>query len=208
MKSTDKSFLEVVLYTVREPVTFLDRVRRVEAALRPKASGMRWWTHWVKPGDTTERAEVVAWATPAEAYRAAEVMITDPELKFFVDHITDIKHMSHYWADVAPLVFYEQLSGGGLLELALFESTDAETTVGCQPELHRALTRQAGLLHHHPLRDDRHDRRFGDLALWQSAEAHHVAGRTLPQAPQLAPYFSHIDRMLGFDLFEPAYHSR
>lgn len=198
------SFLEVVTYEVTAINDFAQLARRAEEVLRRKASGMQWWSHWESVKNPQLKAEVVAWATPAEAYEAARIMEEDPDLKFFTREILAIPHMSHYHAAVTPDDLREQM-GNGLLELALFTSEQPAKTQQHQSTLHAAVQNEVGLYHHHSLTDDKRDAAFGDLVLWQSAEAHQSAGAHLTKQPDLAPYFGAIGKLEVFELFTLRY---
>jgi len=200
-KMNESSFLETVVYTVQSDEDFTSIVSQAEKTLRQKVNGMQWWSHWIST-DGKYRADIVSWATPSEAYHAAEVMDKDPDLKFFTSHITEVTHMSHYWLEEHPkqlkaLVCFEDQ----LLELALFTSNNPEVTRGKQRLLHRQIANLDGAIAHYALRDDKNDKAFGDFALWKDADSHDIAGQTLPSDPKLQPYFKSIDSLHIFQLF-------
>ena len=196
-----EEFLEIVVYAVDPDLDFTALVSRAEKAMRTKADGMYWWSHWISPDDNSLRADVVCWATPEEAYAAAGIMDRDPEMKFFTSAITEVKHMDHYRAQLSPADLKDNLNDPGLLELAFFTSAQPEVTAANHPKLHATATSEAGCIVHQSLRSARHEDGFGGFILWTDLSAHReVAGR-LTKATELQAYFGSIGKVSIFQLF-------
>lgn len=198
MSNVQQPFLEIVHYTVKDPASFTAINERAAHALRPLTEGMGWWSHW-RGEDAAERAEVVAWSSPATAYAAAETMERHPAMRFFMDALDEIKFMSHYHVENAP--DWRALQQAGLLELALLGLEDAAAADPAHRALHAALTERPGVVFNGQLRQDGTTGGRGDLVLWHSPAVHQAAGRELPGDARFQPYFGQIKDMHVFRTF-------
>ena len=142
MSNVQQPFREIVHYTVKDPASFTAINERAAHALRPLTEGMGWWSHW-RGEDAAERAEVVAWSSPATAYAAAETMERHPSMRFFMEALDEIKFMSHYHVENVP--DWRALDQAGVLELALVDLGDAASAEPAHRDLHAALTRRPGV---------------------------------------------------------------
>ncbi|OAV45196.1 hypothetical protein A3850_012140 [Lewinella sp. 4G2] len=184
--------------------TFLPVVSKAAKLLWDKASGLRWWSHWVGE-DGQMRADVVCWDGLDSAFAAAEMVMADPDFQFFSAAIAAVQHMGHYRSSVNAADLRGTMeTKSGLLELALFSTKDPATSHAIHPKLHSLLSQREGCHHHAMLRHDKDADVLGDLAIWQSKEQHELAAAALMGLPELGPYFSSISEMKVFGLFAAA----
>lgn len=86
---------EIVTYTVGNSEG-ADRARKKAEELLSAFPGFIAWTAFSGNENSTKRADLLVWQSPAEAQAAAEVVGTDPAFADFRASITGVTSMEHY----------------------------------------------------------------------------------------------------------------
>ena len=197
--ATDGAYLEVAVYTVKNNSEFPAIRLQAEKNLQENAPGFLWWKRL--RGDNGSFADILAWASPPDAKKAAVIVRTDESFRPFVSSIQSVIHFGHYQATVDSILLGEQIDSAPLVEIALYTVRDASTHAVVHEQLYKHLANQQGMLGGTRLVADGIERGFGDLLTWKDVSSWEATGQALMQLPELSAFFEGTDTSHVFALF-------
>ncbi len=191
---------EVAVYTVAEPTTFDARQKQAHGRLSEFAG----FVHGVALRgleDPGLRADLILWGSLEAAQEASQAIEKDGRFGPFMAAIAKINHFDHYRLVGEPRP--ELLEGVPLVEVAVYGTHASVPMLELQAGVHKALegvegaspwTRGAGVKDAGVLLD---------VIGWSDAAVHRAAPGVLQQRyPELAPFFTGVESMHVFELFE------
>ncbi|MBE9109864.1 hypothetical protein IQ273_10630 [Nodosilinea sp. LEGE 07298] len=151
--------------------------------------------------DRASRADVILWESEATAKAAVSTIESDERFVAFMQNIESIRHFAHYMG--ASVEALNRLAASTIIEIAAYEVTAeggiAELRQQVQEALHDvegASPQIAGI------RTDSQSN-LVDLIGWSSKTIHEAApGILMQRHPEFEPFFSGIEKMEVFELFE------
>jgi hypothetical protein len=197
--AADGAYLELAVYTVKNSTEFPAVRAQAEKHLQVNAPGFLWWKRL--QGDNGNFADILAWASPADAKKAAVLVQSDESLQPFVSSIQTVTHFGHYRATVDPTLLGEQIDSAPLIEIALYTVRDATTHAIVHQRLYDHLANQQGMLGGTRLMAEGTERGFGDLLTWKNVASWEATGQALMQLPELSAFFEGTDTSHVFALF-------
>ena len=194
--------LEVAVYTVKEANTFNSLQQQAHQNL---ATFPGFISSLALQGldSPNSRVDLLLWESATTAKEAAETIRRDDCFAPFMQNIESIRHFAHYrnaslealnrlaQSPIIEVAAYEALVKGSIAELRQHVYTALQDFDGASPQI-------AGIHIDKPLS-------LIDLIGWNSKATHDAApGLLMKRHPELEPFFSGIEKMDVFELFEVA----